>query len=81
MVEEHFLDITDFVCPMTFVRTKLLLEKMAPGAIANVRLNGGEPLQNVPRSVRDHGHQILSLEREPGDDENRPYILTIRKVG
>ena len=62
-----FLDITDEVCPLTFVRTKLLLERMAPGEVAEVRLQGAEPLENVPRSVRDHGHAVLSLEPEKKD--------------
>jgi TusA-related sulfurtransferase len=77
---ERYLDITSYVCPMTFVRTKLLLEQMAPGEIAVVRLNAGEPLQNVPRSVREHGHEVLSLEPEGEDKENGPYLLKIRRA-
>jgi TusA-related sulfurtransferase len=58
------LDITGETCPLTFVRTKLLLEKMRPGAIVEVRLKGAEPLENVPKAVRDHGHEVLSLTPE-----------------
>jgi TusA-related sulfurtransferase len=76
--KERFLDITAFVCPMTFVRTKLLLEKMNSGEIAVVRLNDGEPLQNVPRSVREQGHEIISLEREISGADQGPYLLHIR---
>lgn len=64
---------------MTFVRTKLLLERMVIGEIAEVRLNRGEPLQNVPRSVREHGHEVLSLEPEPGAGGAGPYRLRVRK--
>ena len=75
-----FIDITGDVCPLTFVKTKLLLEKMPPGAIATVRLKGVQPLDNVPRSVRAHGHEVMSLEPEDGDaDPRRPHILTIRR--
>ncbi len=42
------IDITGEVCPMTFVRTKLRLERMQPGEILAVRLRGDEPLRNVP---------------------------------
>ena len=59
-----FLDITSEVCPLTFVKTKLLIERMETGHVAEVRLNDGEPLANVPRSVREHGHEVLSLEEE-----------------
>jgi tRNA 2-thiouridine synthesizing protein A len=64
---DYELDITAEVCPMTFVRTKLLLERMASGETANIRLRGGEPLANVPRAVREHGHEVLRLEPS-GDD-------------
>lgn len=58
----HELDITGEVCPMTFVRTKLRLERMAEGEILRIRLRDGEPLTNVPRALADHGHEILRLE-------------------
>ncbi|MBK8908027.1 MAG: sulfurtransferase TusA family protein [Rhodospirillales bacterium] len=64
---EFFLDITSEMCPMTFVRTKLLIERMAPGAIAEIRLSGAEPLRNVPRSVSAAGHTVLSLVAENAD--------------
>jgi len=73
---DHRLDITSEVCPMTFVKTKLLLERMAPGEIAEVRLKGTEPRDNVPRSVRDHGHEVLALEAE---SDGETYLLRIRK--
>lgn len=59
-----FLDITSDVCPLTFVKTKLAIEKMAVGEVIEVRLNDGEPLKNVPRSVEEHGHAVLSLACE-----------------
>ena len=61
---DFFIDITGEVCPLTFVKTKLLIESMQPGQTAEVRLKGQEPLENVPRSVREHGHAVLSLEPE-----------------
>jgi tRNA 2-thiouridine synthesizing protein A len=61
------LDITGEVCPMTFVRTKLALEQISVGGVLRIRLRGGEPSQNVPRAVRDHGHEIVSLAPLDGD--------------
>jgi TusA-related sulfurtransferase len=61
---DFFLDITPEVCPMTFVRTKLMIEKMSKGDVAEVRLQGGEALRNVPRSVEDMGNSIVSLKPE-----------------
>ncbi|ADG83088.1 SirA family protein [Thermincola ferriacetica] len=57
------LDITSDVCPITFVKTKLKLEQMKKGEILEVILNDGEPIQNVPRSVKDEGHKIITVEK------------------
>ena len=71
------VDITDVVCPVTFVKTKVALEELLDGQILQVHLNDGEPVQNVPRSVKDEGHQVLKLK----DNEDGTYELYIRKVG
>lgn len=71
------VDITDVVCPVTFVKTKVALEELDDGQILQVHLNDGEPVQNVPRSVKDEGHQVLKLQ----DNEDGTYELFIRKAG
>lgn len=79
---DYFLDITDQVCPMTFVKTKLLIERMAPGETCEIRLKGVEPMENVPRSTRELGHHVVSMEPEvPGTEGNSdaPHRLLIRK--
>ena len=50
---------------MTFVRTRLALDRMAPGETLLVRLKGDEPVKNVPRTAAEQGHEILSLETDP----------------
>jgi len=78
---DFFIDITSEVCPLTFVKTKLLIERMAVGQTAEVRLKGREPLENVPRSVTDHGHVVMSLEPEsPDGDEFSVHRLHIQKT-
>lgn len=69
------VDITDVVCPVTFVKTKVALEELEEGEILQVHLNDGEPVQNVPRSVKDEGHKVLKL-RDNGDGT---YELYVRK--
>ncbi len=61
---DYFLDITDEICPMTFVKTKLLIERMNSGETVEVRLQGHEPLHNVPRSVTEFGHEVVAMEPE-----------------
>lgn len=71
------VDITDVVCPVTFVKTKVALEELDDGQILQVHLNDGEPMQNVPRSVKDEGHKILKLT----DNGDGTYELYVKKVG
>jgi tRNA 2-thiouridine synthesizing protein A len=63
-VADEELDITRDTCPMTFVRTRLALDRMKPGQILRIRLRGQEPLRNVPRNAREQGHQVLALETD-----------------
>jgi TusA-related sulfurtransferase len=78
----EFLDITGDVCPITFVRTRLLIEKMASGEIATVRLKGKEPLENVPASITELGHSVLALvsEQDGLDGPAAVHLLTLRKA-
>lgn len=52
------LDITGLRCPLTWVRTKLALERLEPGDALEVRCAPGEALENVPRSAREAGHDV-----------------------
>ena len=54
----HTLDVTDVTCPLTWVRTKLALERLAPGEELVVVVNPGEALENVPRSAREAGYDV-----------------------
>lgn len=51
---------------------------MSSGQTAEIRLNSGEPLENVPRAVEEHGHTILYLEAETAGDS--VYLLRLRKA-
>lgn len=72
---KKFIDVTDVVCPITFVKTKIALEDMEDGEILEVRLNGGEPVENVPRSLKEEGNKVLELTR----NEDGTYTLFVEK--
>ena len=59
------IDITNDVCPITYVRTRLALERLSVGEILAVRLKGAEPAENVPRTALEQGHDILLIEAQP----------------
>lgn len=73
---DEFVDITDKVCPLTFVKAKVAIDEIDDGEVLAVRMNDGEPVQNVPRSFKEDGHQILKLV----DNEDGTYTLLVRKV-
>jgi len=52
------LDITALTCPLTWVRTKLALDRLQPGEELVVTCPPGEALQNVPRSAAEAGHEV-----------------------
>ena len=54
----HTLDVTADTCPLTWVRTKLALERLAPGDTLVVEVPEGEALENVPRSAAEAGHEV-----------------------
>nr|WP_312496823.1 sulfurtransferase TusA family protein [Anaerosporobacter sp.] len=70
------VDITDVVCPLTFVKAKVAIEELEDGKVLSVKLNDGEPVQNVPRSLKEEGHQVLKLINN-GDGT---YNLLVKKV-
>lgn len=75
MSQVHHLDLKGTPCPINFVKTKLKLEELESGDQLEVLLDEGEPIKNVPRSVREEGHKILKL-----DKEEDYYKVLIEKV-
>lgn len=65
LTADQLVDITQETCPMTFVRTRLALDRLAPGQTLQVLLKGDEPRRNVPRTAIDQGHAVLAQEEGP----------------
>ena len=57
------LDLRGVICPINFVKTKLRLEELNAGEILEVNLDSGEPMANVPRSIKEEGHKIIKVEK------------------
>ena len=56
--EKIFLDITNDKCPITFVKTKIALEKLKSNQYLNVYIKKGEALDGLPSSLKELGYQI-----------------------
>ncbi|MGB3138626.1 MAG: sulfurtransferase TusA family protein [Nodosilinea sp.] len=68
------LDLRGTPCPINFVRTKLQLERMAPGALLEVWLDAGEPVEQVPDSLTMEGYAVERLE-----DCSDYFVLHVRR--
>ena len=61
-----FLDLTKDKCPITFVKTKIALEKLKKKEKLAVRINEGEDLDNMPESLKEIGYKII--------EKRKPYL-------
>lgn len=69
------VDLRGISCPTNFVKAKLALEDFQTGDRVEILLDDGEPVKNVPRSLKDEGCKLLSLT-ETADGS---YLLTVEK--
>ncbi|VAV83436.1 hypothetical protein MNBD_DELTA01-2032 [hydrothermal vent metagenome] len=60
------IDLRGVMCPMNFVKAKLKLEALDAGEVLEIVLDSGEPIQNVPKSIKDEGHKIVEVKKEDG---------------
>jgi TusA-related sulfurtransferase len=56
------VDLRAYACPLTWVKTRVALERLALGQVLEVWLAEGEPAESVPRSAVEDGHRVLSVE-------------------
>jgi sulfite reductase (ferredoxin) len=69
-------DLRGVACPMNFVKTKMELAKLDTGGLLEIYLDDGEPIQNVPGSVKSEGHAVLTVDQFDGY-----WKVLIRKGG
>jgi len=60
---DETLDLKGVSCPINYVKTKLKLETMQSGQILEVILDDGQPIKNVPLSLKQDGHEIILQEK------------------
>jgi TusA-related sulfurtransferase len=56
------IDVRAFACPITWVKTRVALERLAVGDLLEVWLGDGEPVASVPRTAIEDGHRLIALE-------------------
>jgi TusA-related sulfurtransferase len=53
------IDVRDVSCPLTWVRTRIALDRLPVGGELEVLLLAGEALENVPRTAEEEGHRVV----------------------
>lgn len=77
LIGDQTLDITAETCPMTFVRTRLALDRLTAGATLLVLTRGEEPRRNLPKTAAEQGHGVLAQQ----DRADGTTALLLRKAG
>ena len=71
-------DLRGVACPINYVKTRLKLEMMDAGERLEVWLDAGEPIKNVPLSLKNDGHMVLL--QEPLETDAAHYRILVEKV-
>ncbi|MEC4684552.1 MAG: sulfurtransferase TusA family protein [Nitrospirae bacterium] len=69
------INIKGLVCPYTFVKSKLAIEDMEVGEVLEIILDYPEASRSIPKSMEDHGHKVLKVEKINDTD----WVIVIRK--
>lgn len=69
-------DLRGVPCPINYVKAKLKLEEMEIGNALNILLDEGDPINNVPLSLKGDGQEILCIEKK----DNYYEVMVIKKV-
>jgi tRNA 2-thiouridine synthesizing protein A len=67
------VDLKGQVCPYTFVRSKLAIEKMGLGEVLEIILDHKPAVENVPKSMENEGQKVLKID-QTGEKEWHVFV-------
>jgi len=70
----NLVDLKGVKCPMNFVKAKIELVKIRPNETIGFLLDDGDPIKNVPKSIKEEGHEIVKI-----DDNYEGFNLLVVK--
>ncbi len=75
------VDLRRFACPLTYVKTRIALERLSPGDVLEIWLSAGEPVESVPRSAEEDGHRVVAVEALAGEAAGAWRVLLEKRAG
>lgn len=73
------VDLRPYACPITYVKTRIALERLAAGEVLEVWLSAGEAATSVPRSAEEEGHRVVSVEPLAAGGEGAFRVLVEKR--
>jgi tRNA 2-thiouridine synthesizing protein A len=73
------VDLRPFACPITYVKTRIALERLLPGEVLEIWVAAGEAAESVPRSAEEDGHRVLGAEAL-GDGQGALRVLLEKRA-
>ncbi len=64
IVNDHYLDLRGFVCPVNFVKCCLALEKLSLNDVLKVDLDIGEAETTVMEGLKEKGYKVNILKKD-----------------
>ena len=62
----YLLDVKGYTCPYPVIYARKALSKLKPGDVLEVITDNPPSCENVPRAVREDGHEVLAVEKISG---------------
>lgn len=75
MKPEEILNLAGVACPQNSAIALLKLEGIKTGSMLEIIIDDGEPIKNVPISIKDEGHEIMSIARV-----HKAWKILVRKL-
>lgn len=72
---DRSIDIRGQVCPYTFVRSKLAIEKMNIGEVLEIILDHRPAVDNIPKSMEGEGQKVLQVAQT----NEKEWRILVRK--
>lgn len=71
----NFKDLRTIPCPLNSAKARVFMHKLPAGTEAEIWLDPGKPIENVPSSLIADGHRILSRTKDTEQNFWKLHIL------
>ncbi len=74
------IDVRDAACPLTWVRTRVALDRLAAGETLEALVLECESLEDVPRTAEEEGQPVAGREPWPPAGQGAWRVLLVKRT-